>query len=281
MRRNLLKRSNFPSPLFNQVLIRFLSQLVCSAYLETRILHKKYIEPQSEPAPATSTPTERDEIADSSDLRLSKEEIQLLDEMMKNQVNDMLNDIVNERRKTLGIWEGAAGDGQYSPLDYVEEESDDSFDERYVQQTASQRTSQVFSENRESKQSEIELEQAALESESDLEPEPQQVYQPEPEQVYQSEPQQVYQSEPEIQPSQQGAISDSESEPEPQAETKQPPLPLHLPAQPVYEYDFSKPVQKKEEPKKKSGFWCKLFERGVMGREDDINGCCFDSRYCC
>ena len=53
--------------------------------------------------------------------------------MMKNQVNDMLNDIVNERRKTFGYFEEPNENGIPNALENVyEEDSEDSFDEMYV-----------------------------------------------------------------------------------------------------------------------------------------------------
>lgn len=103
------------------------SHIVGSAYLETRVLHRKHIDevkPEETPSEAVQE-KERD-------LKLSKEDIALLDEMMRNQVNDMLNDIVNERRRTFGMTEEMPEERHFSPLEHVEEESDDSFDERYV-----------------------------------------------------------------------------------------------------------------------------------------------------
>lgn len=101
--------------------------VVGSAYLETRVLHRKHVD-EVKPEEIPSEPVQEKE----RDLKLSKEDIELLDEMMRNQVNDMLNDIVNERRRTFGITEDVSEDKHFSPLEHVEEESDDSFDERYV-----------------------------------------------------------------------------------------------------------------------------------------------------
>ena len=58
--------------------------------------------------------------------QLSPEEIRQLDEMMRSQVNDMLEDILKDRRKTCGMWE------EEEEEVLKEGESDDSFDEKYL-----------------------------------------------------------------------------------------------------------------------------------------------------
>ena len=60
--------------------------------------------------------------------QLSQDEIRLLDDMMRSQVNDMLEDILKDRRQTFGMWSEE------------EEESDDSFDEKYLPRSSSSLT---------------------------------------------------------------------------------------------------------------------------------------------
>ena len=61
--------------------------------------------------------------------QLSQDEIRLLDDMMRSQVNDMLEDILKDRRQTFGMWS-----------EEEEEESDDSFDEKYLPRSSSSLT---------------------------------------------------------------------------------------------------------------------------------------------
>ena len=60
--------------------------------------------------------------------QLSQDEIRLLDDMMRSQVNDMLEDILKDRRQTFGMWSEE------------EEQSDDSFDEKYLPRSSSSLT---------------------------------------------------------------------------------------------------------------------------------------------
>ena len=63
--------------------------------------------------------------------QLSAEEIRQLDEMMRSQVNDMLDDILKDRRKTCGMWEEE--EERVVAAEPLEEgDSDDSFDEKYL-----------------------------------------------------------------------------------------------------------------------------------------------------
>ena len=144
--------------------------LVCSAYLETRVLHQPHTEsvPKESAKPKetaesnkpkeTAEPKEPKETAESKEPisqaadsavvpeavkevnelveqaaqnQLSAEEIRQLDEMMRSQVNDMLEDILKDRRKTCGMWEEE--EERVVAAEPLEEgDSDDSFDEKYL-----------------------------------------------------------------------------------------------------------------------------------------------------
>ena len=64
---------------------------------------------------------------------MSAEEIRQLDELMRNQVNEMLQDILAERRRTTGLWdEEIDGKGDVKSVIAEETDSEDSFEEKYV-----------------------------------------------------------------------------------------------------------------------------------------------------
>lgn len=66
-------------------------------------------------------------------MEMSAEEIRQLDEMMRIQVNDMLQDILAERRRTTGLWDEEVDGKECTKLDVAEEtDSEDSFEEKYV-----------------------------------------------------------------------------------------------------------------------------------------------------
>ena len=102
--------------------------LVCDAYLETRVLHKSQQPPEAATDRALESPTAHSAAADaqtmdgtSPPIAISEEEQIQLDELMRAEVNDMLNDILRDRRRTCGM----------DPSE-EEEPSDDSFDEKYL-----------------------------------------------------------------------------------------------------------------------------------------------------
>ena len=144
--------------------------LVCSAYLETRVLHQPHTEsvpkesakpmepvesnkpketaesskpketaeskePTSQAADSAVVPEAVKEVNElveqAAQSQLSAEEIRQLDEMMRSQVNDMLEDILKDRRKTCGMWEEE--EERVVAAEPLEEgDSDDSFDEKYL-----------------------------------------------------------------------------------------------------------------------------------------------------
>lgn len=85
--------------------------------------------------------------------QLSQDEIRLLDDMMRSQVNDMLEDILKDRRQTFGMWSEE------------EEESDDSFDEKYLPRSSSSLTGKEEEEVKEKEEKEKEEEEEVKEKE--------------------------------------------------------------------------------------------------------------------
>ena len=86
--------------------------------------------------------------------QLSQDEIRLLDDMMRSQVNDMLEDILKDRRQTFGMWS-----------EEEEEESDDSFDEKYLPRSSSSLTGKEEEEVKEKEEKEKEEEEEVKEKE--------------------------------------------------------------------------------------------------------------------
>ena len=103
---------------------------ICDAYLETRVLHKSQQQSAQRPAPAADHDSVLPTANSAADARtvasaalpiaISEEERSQLEEVMRAEVNDMLNDILQDRRRTCGM-----GTSE-------EEASDDSFDEKYL-----------------------------------------------------------------------------------------------------------------------------------------------------
>ena len=85
--------------------------------------------------------------------QLSQDEIRLLDDMMRSQVNDMLEDILKDRRQTFGMWSEE------------EEQSDDSFDEKYLPRSSSSLTGKDEEEVKEKEEKEKEEEEEVKEKE--------------------------------------------------------------------------------------------------------------------
>lgn len=85
--------------------------------------------------------------------QLSQDEIRLLDDMMRSQVNDMLEDILKDRRQTFGMWSEE------------EEQSDDSFDEKYLPRSSSSLTGKEEEEVKEKEEKEKEEEEEVKEKE--------------------------------------------------------------------------------------------------------------------
>jgi len=106
--------------------------------LEKRIIHNSASgEPiLSLPAEPESAPSEESEVPIPTNIptaEMSAEEIRQLDELMRNQVNEMLQDILAERRRTTGLWdEEIDGKGDVKSVIAEETDSEDSFEEKYV-----------------------------------------------------------------------------------------------------------------------------------------------------
>ena len=106
--------------------------------MEKRIIHNSASgEPiLSLPAEPESAPSEESEVPIPTNIptaEMSAEEIRQLDELMRNQVNEMLQDILAERRRTTGLWdEEIDGKGDVKSVIAEETDSEDSFEEKYV-----------------------------------------------------------------------------------------------------------------------------------------------------
>ena len=108
--------SSWPSP--------SLSLVVCREYLEKRIIHSSSQPAATQTTPPPSTVSESTASESSAQVTevpaMSAEDLRTLETVMRDQVDDMLADILEERRRTVAMVSGSDSD------------SEDSFDEKYL-----------------------------------------------------------------------------------------------------------------------------------------------------
>ena len=225
--------------------------------------------------------------------------------MMKNQVNDMLNDIVNERRKTFGYFEEPNENGIPNALENVyEEDSEDSFDEMYVPHSS---RSIPYEEEKleESDSSDDELLQQQEEGKEEGKEEMKEEGKEEMKEEGKEEVKEEEVKEEEVKEEEEEEVKEEEVKEVPQQEQKE-----NLKFIPVddcpaeilndliaTEISMEEPecamediiqVVENEEKKinekineKKGGFWCMDCFFELNYRENSIHCCCCYCRYCC
>ena len=190
--------------------------------------------------------------------QLSQDEIRLLDDMMRSQVNDMLEDILKDRRQTFGMWS-----------EEEEEESDDSFDEKYLPRSSSSLTGKEEEEVKEKE----ELKEENKQEEEKEEEKPKETEQPKSPFLHleKCDDRMMFElmgadmpeeEEEQIVESLVNAVNEAKNAT--QEEEK--------PAEDVItEVDDG---EEKKEQKVDSGFWCKGMMLSLTSREADTPRCC-------
>ena len=204
--------------------------------------------------------------------QLSQDEIRLLDDMMRSQVNDMLEDILKDRRQTFGMWSEE------------EEQSDDSFDEKYLPRSSSSLTGKEEEEEVKEKEEKEKEEEEEVKEKEELKEEKKQEEEKEEEKPKETEqPKSPFlhlekcddrmmfelmgadmpeEEEEQIVESLVNAVDEAKSVT--QEEEK--------PAEDVItEVDDG---EEKKEQKVDSGFWCKGMMLSLTSREADTPRCC-------
>lgn len=191
--------------------------------------------------------------------QLSQDEIRLLDDMMRSQVNDMLEDILKDRRQTFGMWS-----------EEEEEESDDSFDEKYLPRSSSSLTGKEEEEEVKEKE---ELKEEKKQEEEKEEEKPKETEQPKSPFLHleKCDDRMMFElmgadmpeeEEEQIVESLVNAVNEAKNAT--QEEEK--------PAEDVItEVDDG---EEKKEQKVDSGFWCKGMMLSLTSREADTPRCC-------
>ena len=190
--------------------------------------------------------------------QLSQDEIRLLDDMMRSQVNDMLEDILKDRRQTFGMWSEE------------EEQSDDSFDEKYLPRSSSSLTGKEEEEEVKEKE---ELKEEKKQEEEKEEEKPKETEQPKSPFLHleKCDDRMMFElmgadmpeeEEEQIVESLVNAVNEAKNAT--QEEEK--------PAEDVItEVDDG---EEKKEQKVDSGFWCKGMMLSLTSREADTPRCC-------
>ena len=204
--------------------------------------------------------------------QLSQDEIRLLDDMMRSQVNDMLEDILKDRRQTFGMWSEE------------EEQSDDSFDEKYLPRSSSSLTGKEEEEEVKEKEEKEKEEEEEVKEKEELKEEKKQEEEKEEEKPKETEqPKSPFlhlekcddrmmfelmgadmpeEEEEQIVESLVNAVNEAKNAT--QEEEK--------PAEDVItEVDDG---EEKKEQKVDSGFWCKGMMLSLTSREADTPRCC-------
>ena len=191
--------------------------------------------------------------------QLSQDEIRLLDDMMRSQVTDMLEDILKDRRQTFGMWS-----------EEEEEESDDSFDEKYLPRSSSSLTGKEEEEEVKEKE---ELKEEKKQEEEKEEEKPKETEQPKSPFLHleKCDDRMMFElmgadmpeeEEEQIVESLVNAVNEAKNAT--QEEEK--------PAEDVItEVDDG---EEKKEQKVDSGFWCKGMMLSLTSREADTPRCC-------